>query len=349
MRVAKKQAAEAAEHGGTAASAEELAAALANQQTRHARRLYVGGIPSTTEQEVAAFFNDIISRALHAPGQEFVIDVFINHERRFAFVELKGVELTSECMRLDGMMYKDSQLKIRRPNDYDPAKLPPPSGQHPTLDLSVLGMAPAGVPDSPNKLFIGGLPPTFTDEQVQMILQAVGPLRAFQLVRDASALASRGYGFAEYADPAHTDIAIEKLDGQMLGDKPMIVRRAVAQTTAAPGAAAPSAVSMLSQPQLAMQPSTVAVFRGVLLPESAANEELRQRVQSDMESEAGKFGTVKKILVGTESAAGRVFVEWEDMACAMAAVRLLTGRTYGGRAINGETFPVEDWVAERYA
>jgi splicing factor U2AF subunit len=210
-------------------------------------------------------------------------------------------------------------------------------------------MAPAGVPDSPNKLFIGGLPPTFTDEQVQMILQAVGPLRAFQLVRDAGALASRGYGFAEYADPAHTDIAIEKLDGQMLGDKPMIVRRAVAHTTAAPGAAAPSAVSMLSQPQLAMQPSTVAVFRGVLLPESAANEELRQRVQSDMESEAGKFGTVKKILVGTESAAGRVFVEWEDMACAMAAVRLLTGRTYGGRAINGETFPVEDWVAERYA
>lgn len=38
-----------------------------NQQTRHARRLYIGGCPKTTEEEMSLFFNDVVNRALMVP------------------------------------------------------------------------------------------------------------------------------------------------------------------------------------------------------------------------------------------------------------------------------------------
>lgn len=38
-----------------------------NQQTRHARRLYIGACPKTTEEEMTNFFNDAINRALAIP------------------------------------------------------------------------------------------------------------------------------------------------------------------------------------------------------------------------------------------------------------------------------------------
>lgn len=38
-----------------------------NQQTRHARRLYIGGCPKTTEEEMSLHFNDVINRALVIP------------------------------------------------------------------------------------------------------------------------------------------------------------------------------------------------------------------------------------------------------------------------------------------
>jgi hypothetical protein len=45
--------------------------------------------------------------------------------------------------------------------------------------------------------------------QVRQILQAFGPLRAFNLVTDRETGASKGYGFCEYADPVITDVAIQ--------------------------------------------------------------------------------------------------------------------------------------------
>lgn len=93
---------------------------VGGQQTRHARRLYVGGIGhDATEAEIAGYFNDIISRvrclpgwccgslscccfeqALGKPGDMPVMTVYINHERCFAFVELKTIELTTACMQV---------------------------------------------------------------------------------------------------------------------------------------------------------------------------------------------------------------------------------------------------------
>ncbi len=41
------------------------------------------------------------------------------------------------------------------------------------------------VHDSPNKLYIGGLPLVFTEDQVKELLQQFGELRAFHLVTES--------------------------------------------------------------------------------------------------------------------------------------------------------------------
>lgn len=51
----------------------------------------------------------------------FVLDVPC---KAFAFLELKTIELATAVLELDGIVYKDTQLKLRRPSDYNPSMVP---------------------------------------------------------------------------------------------------------------------------------------------------------------------------------------------------------------------------------
>lgn len=107
-----------------------IAAALANASvaqshtpggmaaTRGSRRLYIGGMIATTEREVMDFFNAVICRT-YQPG-EHVVSVSMNHEKHFAFLELRSMELAAAVLELDGIQYRGAPLRIRRPNDYNP-------------------------------------------------------------------------------------------------------------------------------------------------------------------------------------------------------------------------------------
>ncbi|CAN0102742.1 unnamed protein product [Hapterophycus canaliculatus] len=198
-----------------------------SQQTRHARRLYIGGCPKTSEEEMMGFFNDAINRALEYPVDGGpVASVYVSQEKAFAFLELKTMELATAVLELDGIMYKDTQLKMRRPSDYNPQLVPAPSGPIPKLNLSVLGIISSTVPDSDNKVFIGGLPYNLTEDQVRELLSAFGPLKSFHLVRDPGSPTSKGYGFCEYLNAGVTALACEGLHGMTLGDKTLTVRPA---------------------------------------------------------------------------------------------------------------------------
>lgn len=52
--------------------------------------------------------------------------------------------------------------------------------------IHVPGVVSTNVPDSPNKVFIGGLPSHLNDEQVMDLLKAFGDLRAFNLVKEGN-------------------------------------------------------------------------------------------------------------------------------------------------------------------
>ena len=197
------------------------------QQTRHARRLYVGNLPiGVTEQQIHHTFRTAIIKCL-VPGsgipdpsvEDPILSVYINHERRFSFLEFKSVELCSACMALDGIEIIPGQphAKVKRPNDYIPSMAPIETVK-PILDISQIGLISSAVLDGPNKIFIGGLHYHLQENQVLELLQAFGKVKAFHLVKnEPDSQLSKGYCFVEYADPAVTPIAIAGLNGMDIG------------------------------------------------------------------------------------------------------------------------------------
>lgn len=332
---------------------------VGHQQTRHARRLYVGGIGEVAEHEISVFFNDVIDRAL-GERQEggAVVSVYINRERHFAFVELKSIELTTACMNLDGVSFRGQPLKIRRPNDYNPATIPQDLGPIPQLNLAALGIVSTTVQDSPNKIFVGGIPYHLNDDQVKELLQAFGPLKSFHLVKELNTNMSKGYGFCEYLDPSVTDQACLGLNDMKLGDKTLTVRRAMSSESAKAVASAAgsvnSALSMgLDATSAALQtismagfglgvplgvPSRVIILNNMVTPEELEDEEEYTDILDDIKSECERFGKVLSLVIprprdGVASAVGKVFVEFDSVPSAQAASTELHGRGFANRIV----------------
>ena len=97
------------------------------QQTRHARRIYVGGIPTgySDEETLKSFLNSVIAKGLNEENDNsYVLSVYINQKKCFTFVEFKSIELTTACLELDGLIYYSNVLKVLRANEYKPELLP---------------------------------------------------------------------------------------------------------------------------------------------------------------------------------------------------------------------------------
>ncbi len=71
-----------------------------------------------------------------------VVNVYINYEKKFAFVEFRTVEETSNAMALDGIMFEGVSVRVRRPNDYNPAAAASlgAANPNPGLNLSAIGL-----------------------------------------------------------------------------------------------------------------------------------------------------------------------------------------------------------------
>jgi splicing factor U2AF subunit len=83
------------------------------------------------------------------------------------------------ALAFDGISFQGQALKIRRPKDYQPA-----FGYNEAPAVHVPGLVSTNVPDTPNKIYVGGLPTYLNDDQVTELLKSFGELRAFNLVKD---------------------------------------------------------------------------------------------------------------------------------------------------------------------
>jgi hypothetical protein len=124
------------------------------QQTRHARRIYVGGIPPNYADEEALkyFLNSVIAKGMSVENDNtYVLSMYINQKKCFAFVELRSIELATACLDLDGIIYKKVILKVLRANEYKPELIPPSMlGKPIVLDLTSFAFGtpvmPLGMP-----------------------------------------------------------------------------------------------------------------------------------------------------------------------------------------------------------
>ncbi|OVA18674.1 RNA recognition motif domain [Macleaya cordata] len=336
--------------------------AMTQQATRHARRVYVGGLsPTANEQSVATFFSQVMSAIggnTAGPGDS-VVNVYINHDKKFAFVEMRSVEEASNAMALDGIIFEGGPVKVRRPTDYNPslAAALGPSQPNPNLNLAAVGLTPgsAGGLEGPDRIFVGGLPYYFTEAQIRELLESFGALRGFDLVKDRETGNSKGYAFCVYQDLSVTDIACAALNGIKMGDKTLTVRRANQGTTQPK----PEQENVLlqAQQQVALQrllfqagggalPTKVVCLTEVVNADDLQDDEEYEDILEDMRGEGGKYGTLTNVVIprpnpnGEPSPGlGKVFLEYTDVDGAARARAGLNGRKFGGNQVVAVFYP----------
>ncbi len=76
------------------------------------------------------------------------------------------------------------------------------------------------------KLFVGSLPWSASDEDLQKAFAAHGKVLSAKVVTDKETRRSRGFGFVEYENEAEATAAIQALNGSELKGRNIIVSEA---------------------------------------------------------------------------------------------------------------------------
>ncbi|KAI1317901.1 hypothetical protein EDD11_007563 [Mortierella claussenii] len=330
---------------------------LARQQ----RRLYCGNLPmGINEDSLANFFNQtMMSMNLTTGAGTPVVSVHINYEKNYAFVEFRTPEEATAAMAFDGIVFQAQALKIRRPKDYQP----PEGANHEVPQIHVPGVISTNVPDSENKIFIGGLPLYLNDEQVIELLTAFGELKAFNLVKENNVGASKGFAFCEYLDPNITDIACQGLNNMMLGEKKLVVQRAsVGSSRNQNPAGGANAIAL--HPNLMLPgagptevvPTDVLQLLNMVTPEELEDDDEYKDILEDIREECGKFGQVVDVKIprpvpgqGHQTpGVGKIFVKYSNVEEATVALRALSGRKFADRTVLTSFYSVEKFAANEY-
>lgn len=77
------------------------------------------------------------------------------------------------------------------------------------------------------KLFVGNLPFTMTDDQLNAVFAAYGKVVSANIVFDKFSHRSKGFGFVEFETEEEAQAAMQALDGSDQGGRPMAVKEAL--------------------------------------------------------------------------------------------------------------------------
>ena len=161
------------------------AAALATSGAKQSKRLYVHNLPQgCTSQEIMEFFNNQLNGLNVVSGNDPCLSAHIATSKEYAALEFKAAEDATLALAMNGISMRDdggapdrSGLSIRRPKDY----ITPTADENaypPGDEVSSV------VKDSPNKLSIVNIPTYIEEEQIRELVETMGKLKAFTLVKD---------------------------------------------------------------------------------------------------------------------------------------------------------------------
>ena len=80
-----------------------------------------------------------------------------------------------------------------------------------------------------NKLYVGGLPYSVTETQLEEIFAAHGTVDSARVITDRMTGRSRGFGFVEMSSPEEAEVAMQKLNGTDLEGRSLTVNEAKPQ------------------------------------------------------------------------------------------------------------------------
>ena len=77
-----------------------------------------------------------------------------------------------------------------------------------------------------NKLYVGNLPYTFRDEDLQQAFAAHGTVTSAKVMMERDTGRSKGFGFVEMGNDAEAQAAINGMNGQQYGGRGLVVNEA---------------------------------------------------------------------------------------------------------------------------
>jgi RNA recognition motif-containing protein len=77
-----------------------------------------------------------------------------------------------------------------------------------------------------NKLYVGNLPYTVRDEDLQQSFSEYGSVSSAKVMMERDTGRSKGFGFVEMGSDAEAQAAIEGMNGQSLGGRSLVVNEA---------------------------------------------------------------------------------------------------------------------------
>jgi len=77
-----------------------------------------------------------------------------------------------------------------------------------------------------NKLYVGNLPYTVRDEDLQQAFSAYGSVNSAKVMMERDTGRSKGFGFVEMGNDSEAQAAVEGMNGQSLGGRSLVVNEA---------------------------------------------------------------------------------------------------------------------------
>jgi len=77
-----------------------------------------------------------------------------------------------------------------------------------------------------NKLYVGNLPYTVRDEDLQQAFSAFGAVNSAKVMMERETGRSKGFGFVEMGSDSEAQSAIQGMNGQSLGGRSLVVNEA---------------------------------------------------------------------------------------------------------------------------
>ncbi|MFZ2326509.1 MAG: RNA-binding protein, partial [Rhodoferax sp.] len=77
-----------------------------------------------------------------------------------------------------------------------------------------------------NKLYVGNLPYSFRDEDLQQAFSAYGSVSSAKVMMERDTGRSKGFGFVEMGSDAEAQAAIGGMNGQQFGGRGLVVNEA---------------------------------------------------------------------------------------------------------------------------
>uniref|UniRef100_A0A7S0RLP4 RRM domain-containing protein n=1 Tax=Pyramimonas obovata TaxID=1411642 RepID=A0A7S0RLP4_9CHLO len=245
-----------------------------------------------------------------------VVNLALDPSGKFCFAEFRTEELATLALHLDKVELCGRQIKVGRPRWY----VDPSTPQYTALMTAVTAAA-------------NGNP--------SLLPSALNP----QMPNAASILG--GLGGAAGAAPVVPNLAALMPGGAQAGALvPATAAAAAAATAANPGAGIAQLLATTQQTAA----STVLYLENLVSCKDLVSEEERSDLADDVKTECSKRGEVVSIHIPVppaESAErgdpGRVYVQFQEQAGAIAAQRALHGRIFSGNKVMATFVPEEDY------